>query len=603
MPNINVPYQPVPQGQATPATPFMGDVATPQAFGVNIGRAEEQLGQTMDRASSALEANVLQIQGYKTEAEVNAGVTDYILKGGDLTNKFRQLPGSQAQDQLEQHTNDLDRLRQGIRSGLSSPKAQRDFDNATMHRFALDVVGSSQYAAQQMRQFTKEGYAARSDAEEQRGIKDVRDGVPGAIERTKKNLKDIERARGTFEGEDPDVLNKKDRDTQTRFISKVTTSMAETNPKRAYQILDEAARSGSIDQSMVDVIKKTIDDRAIETYATMDGAQIANSRIQTDPISFDKNPESVLTEMNQDAAKVAKERYPDDPVLAQRLENALKDHNKNSTNLAVKEQNERKVQLQNYLSTVTGTALPTGRRPINEQEANSIDPNFSERYDLAKRYNPAVQKAVESAWAANAKQDNILRPEDVQAQKNWWAGKTYQQQQEINPDDLFNRGKINNDLRNQFWADKRKAQAVNNNQIAAGMLMQRYRAILAKEGIYYSGTDTEADDKYAHMQGALQFKLQQRQQELGRGVKDWTPDEEHRVINELITQTNTGQKGLLGGAIQKPLYDIMNENRPDWAARIAPNSQFNPAAGPDKKGRWQYFGPDGKLYNIDPPGK
>src|SRR6516165_8577681 len=192
MPNINVPYQPVPQGQATPATPFVGDVATPQAFGVNIGKAEEQLGQTMDRASSALEANVLQMQGYKTEAEVNAGVTDYILKGGDLTNKFRELPGSQAQDQLQQHTNDLNQLRQGIRSSLSSPKAQRDFDNATMHRFALDVVGSSQYAAQQMRSFTKEGYASRTDAEEQRGIKDVRDGVPGAMERTKKNLRDIE---------------------------------------------------------------------------------------------------------------------------------------------------------------------------------------------------------------------------------------------------------------------------------------------------------------------------------------------------------------------------------------------------------------------------
>src|SRR6516164_8640058 len=311
MPNINVPYQPVPQGQATPATPFMGDVATPQAFGVNIGRAEEQLGQTMERASSALEANVLQMQGYKTEAEVNAGVTDYILKGGDLTNKFRELPGSQAQDQLQQHTNDLNQLRQGIRSSMSSPKAQRDFDNATMHRFALDVVGSSQYAAQQMRAFTKEGYAAKSDAIEQDTIRRTQQGDPGALKRGKEELRANERAAGGFEGQGPDALNKKDRDAQTRLIANTATSIAKSNPKRAYEILNEAAREGSIDASKVDVIKNTIDDRAIEFYKTMDGAEIANTRIQTDPVSFDKNPESVLTQMDADADKKGKERYPD----------------------------------------------------------------------------------------------------------------------------------------------------------------------------------------------------------------------------------------------------------------------------------------------------
>ena len=98
-----VPYSPIPQqGPQGAPTPYRTDAgATPEAFGAGVGEARERFGQMVEGASNMLERNVLQAQQLKNEADVNTATTDYIMKSGDLINKFRELPGSQASDQLQ----------------------------------------------------------------------------------------------------------------------------------------------------------------------------------------------------------------------------------------------------------------------------------------------------------------------------------------------------------------------------------------------------------------------------------------------------------------------------------------------------------------------
>src|SRR3974377_61587 len=108
-----VPYNPIPQqGPQGIPTPYRTDAgATPEAFGAGVGRAMQGFGQQLERSSSAFESNVLQIQQLKNEAHINTGTTDYIMQGGELINAFRQLPGSQAQEQLQAHVKQLRSLR------------------------------------------------------------------------------------------------------------------------------------------------------------------------------------------------------------------------------------------------------------------------------------------------------------------------------------------------------------------------------------------------------------------------------------------------------------------------------------------------------------
>ena len=580
MPNINVPYQPVPQGQATPATPFMGDVATPQAFGVNIGRAEEQLGQTMDRASSALEANVLQIQGYKTEAEVNSGVTDYILGTGDLTNKFRQLPGSQAQDQLQQHINDLNDARQKIRARMSSPKAQRDFDNATMHRFALDVVNSSQYAATQMRQFTKESYDSRTDAEEQRTIREVNNGVPGALKTGQKRIREIQRDAGKFEGQDPDTIDKRTRDRETTMFSKTVTSRAKSNPAEAYRMLAEAEKDRTIDAAQINTIRDQVDNRAIEYYTTMDGAEIANNEIRPDPIGFAQNPEGGLARMDDRADEKGKERYPDDPVLAQRLTNSLKNQNRQNTNLSKQEQAQKSLALQNDLTRVVDTALPTGRKPINEQEANMLDPTFSDRFEEAKRRDYRNALRIEGMFKANAAADNLLPPAQIIQAKQEWAGMTNEEKQQVRPADLFNKKVINRETMDMMVKEQTKMKALSVETNEADSVLQHYSATLNDKRIFKSQTDADANRRYIHLRGALQLRIADEQARLGRPVKMWTTDEQNKIVNQIINDVDSGEKSIIWGDLKEPAYEQIYRKQvapemPAFVKEKAPSAEWN----------------------------
>ena len=578
-----VPYSPIPQQapQGAP-TPYRTDAGvTPEAFGAGVGEARERFGQMVERSSSMLEQNVLQAQQLKNEADVNTATTDYIMKSGELINKFRELPGSQASDQLQDHVQQLRAMRESFRSSLN-PMAQKMFDQETMHRFALDVVGSSQYAAQQMREYTKQSYEGKNDAIEQDTARRYREtGDPKVIDEGAKALKNNQVQAGTYSGEPTDVTNRKVRERFTSMIANISSAESNTNPDKARALFNEALQAGLIDEGKVEQIRNTLDVHEIQYYTRMDGAEIITNRIKSDPTGFSKDPEGFRIQMNKDAEAVAQKRFPDNPVRAQELADSLKHYVTTSANAEEKARNEETTEYKNRLGNIANTVGPNGRKPISMEEMLKIDPNAQNIYDETVRRDYKEALRMKAQWTANSKEDNILSVEQNLANDRWWAGKTNEDKMNVDAGKLFLAGKINKHTMDIMVSEQNKLTSLATNTDDVDKILGDYDSTLFNHGIYRSKGDLEANNMYDHFKGALKIMVADKQKELGRPVKAWTPQEEKNVVDRLILDTvKSGKKGLFGGDIMEPAYEHVYKTRfaPDMPAIVkqrAPDAKWD----------------------------
>ena len=153
--------------------------------------------------------------------------------------------------------------------------------------------------------------------------------------------------------------------------------------------------------------------------------------------------------------------------------------------------------------------------------------------------------------------------------------------------------------------DKNKMTSLATNTNDADYILKDYRATLNDHQIFESKTDTDANNRYAHLRGSLQLMIEREQARLGRPVKAWTPQEEKNIMDKLINDTKSGKKGWFGGDIMEPGYEQVyrTEVAPEMPAIVkqrAPNAKWN-----IETGTWQAV-MGGRLQNIstevNPPG-
>jgi hypothetical protein len=528
------------------------------------------------------------------------------MKSGELINKFRELPGSQAHDQLQDHVQQLRAMRESFRGSLN-PMAQKLFDQETMHRFALDVVGSSQYAAQQMREYTKQSYEGKKDAITQDMERRHREGDPNAIPDGVAQLSEINQRSGQYNGDPQSVIDKRQRETVTAAIAHMASAESKTDPKKAYKMLDDAIAAHTIDESRVEEMRNLIDEHAIQLYTTMDGAKIVSDHIQSDPVGFSKDPEGFQTTMNQDAEKVAKERFPNDPIQQEKLFESLKVHIAKSAAVEEKDQRRRLIDLDNTLKDAADQRLPSGRKPLNMAETLQINPHAQDIYDEIRRRDYRRILRIENQWKANSKEDNILSVEQNLANDRWWAGKTNEDKMNVDAGKLFLAGKINKHTMDIMVNEQNKLTSLATNTDDVDKILRDYDSTLYAHSIFRSRDDLEANARYDHMKGALKIMIADEQAKLGRPVKAWTEQEEKTRVDKLILDTvKSGKKGLFGGDIMEPAYEHVYKTRfaPEMPAIVkqrAPDAKWNIATG-----TWQAV-MNGQLQNIsdqlNPPEK
>ena len=456
-----VPYNPVadvsPSGQGTPY--FSDRGATPEAFGAGVGASIEHFGAQLDRTASTIESNVLATQQLKNEAEVNSATTADLLTSGKLTNDFRQLPGSQAQDGLNDHVKALKEEREKLRDSLSNPEAKRMFDQQTMHRFALDVVNSSNYAATQMKQHTIQTYADKDDATIQQAAKDSRLGVPGAQERARDTLIQSARDSGKLTGDSPEAIARKARDKLTRLTAATTSAKATYDPPAAQKILDDAVKAGTVDEGQVETIQHNIDMKGIQFYSARDAKEIVSDHIQQDPATFDRNPQGKMNEMLQAAKDKADALYPTDAAHPENVAKndmylkQLTSNIENSASTLKKAYTDQTNDNKRFLTDISNQNVPgTNRKPANPQEMNQINPQAGQIYIDTQKRDPNFD--LTTKFKANAAEDKIVPESQLEDQRKLWRGKEPYQKATTDLDQLFLDGKIDKTTRDKMQTEK-----------------------------------------------------------------------------------------------------------------------------------------------------
>jgi len=134
------------------------------AFGGNVADAVKGLGNTFSNVGSELYDRAVAMQTVNEQAKATAATADFMTQLGEKWAQYKTLQGDAAVAEQPKFVAELNALRAKQREALTSPYAQRAFDNETRLQQARTVMSSADHAATQNRQFLQSASAARVNA-------------------------------------------------------------------------------------------------------------------------------------------------------------------------------------------------------------------------------------------------------------------------------------------------------------------------------------------------------------------------------------------------------------------------------------------------------
>lgn len=155
-------YNPV--NSVAPQTNMPGDYlstrATPDAFGAQIGQAENKLGSTLEDVGNKGIDVAVQQQGLFNEHAANVGDMTLATEGGKIYQGYKDLTGFDAVNSKDKAVSDYMNLSNKIRDSLGNPGAQRAYDQLATRRLSFTVQDMNAYASSQQKEAYKTGNAA-----------------------------------------------------------------------------------------------------------------------------------------------------------------------------------------------------------------------------------------------------------------------------------------------------------------------------------------------------------------------------------------------------------------------------------------------------------
>lgn len=134
------------------------------AFGGTVADSIKGLGQSFDKVGSELYDRAVAMQQLNEQAKATAATADFMTQLGDKWAQFKTLEGDAAVAAQPQFIKDLNELRAKQRDSLTSPFAQRAFDNETRMQQARTVMSAAEHSAIQNRKFVSDASEARIKA-------------------------------------------------------------------------------------------------------------------------------------------------------------------------------------------------------------------------------------------------------------------------------------------------------------------------------------------------------------------------------------------------------------------------------------------------------
>lgn len=149
-----MPQIPVPTTQdvfSTGRMPYQDIQANPNAFGANIGQAEEQSGQRLGQAGQELFQVAMRQKQVNDETASADAFTQFSGQFDELYGKYMSLQGKEAVDQLPAYQQQMQALQAKVKGTLTDAQQQMAFDQISRRQMMWNMVGMQRYADEQNR--------------------------------------------------------------------------------------------------------------------------------------------------------------------------------------------------------------------------------------------------------------------------------------------------------------------------------------------------------------------------------------------------------------------------------------------------------------------
>jgi len=212
------------------------------AFGGNVADAVKGLGNTFSNVGSELYDRAVAMQTLNEQAKATAATADFMTQLGEKWAQYKTLQGDAAVAAQPKFTEELNALRAKQREALTSPYAQRAFDNETRLQQARTVMSAADHAATQNRQFIQAASNARVVANQVAVMSN-----PQSRENYEAGLRSNEQEiNANSLGKPPEVTQLAIQQTNSELALKRAKALAESDPVAARQFIDEEKKKGRL---------------------------------------------------------------------------------------------------------------------------------------------------------------------------------------------------------------------------------------------------------------------------------------------------------------------------------------------------------------------
>lgn len=307
-----VPYQPVPTVRPTESGPRGFSLSTPPAaFGGAVAQALEGLGKGIEGAGNELFQRAVAMQDLKNETEAKEADANYMIEVGKMHADFSSKEGKAAVDAFPDYIKGMQDLRKQMRDGLSNPAAQRMFDSQSLSTMGRTIFNGAGHAATQNKSWAVGSTKAQMDLDAQQVFDNPNDDVAfqEKLRRTKENVSNISGARGFEDG------GAQHKDLELRAVSHLWRNRIEgkarTDPEAAAEMLDKNKPQLAEDDYL------HIENVVRSQSRAITSSNLAHS-VYESSLDADKELTKSARQMEEEVRAKAKEKFPNDPIVADR---------------------------------------------------------------------------------------------------------------------------------------------------------------------------------------------------------------------------------------------------------------------------------------------
>ena len=524
------------------------------AMGGSIAAAVVNRGDTLRKVGDELFDRAYAMQQMSEAADADRAASQYVVDTADAFAEYKTKTGKAAMDGLMPFKEAVSEARAKMRESLSSPFAQRAFDQETRRTQGFLITNAASHAASQNRQYSDNAALARENAadltaaampEDDEAVKDAMVTKRDAI-------------RHRLRDQAPEVVEVAVRQGLSKTKATQINAIANNNSDEAQKLFDEAKANGVLVGPDIEATEKYIKKEWLDTSTRVESARImAGNGADGKPMV-----EGSRAEMTARVDKRAQELRPGDELYKETL------YTRASTiyNRHQAEKREVAFQTRGTVSNFMVNAREGGKLP------SSIEEMPSDVLEAYKKLSSQEREVILRRMDANAGKGYVLTSE---TRGDWlkWFGMGHAQDKDAASVEAF----INEDFLAKPWpADKVKDM------------------ITLQEKVYRR---SEKNPAVAAAMGIIKDQL------MGEGIKPGTPNwyKVQGVLTEYMLQRKSDKDPLADAAEIRKVGSAMIRELKPWGI-LSPSSWGSQPAYriPVPKEDRQVVIDDLKRQNIEP---